>query len=335
MMVSVIIPVYNSADFIERTLSSVAAQTFRDFEIIVVDDGSKDASGEIVKKWTARDSRVRYFYKKNGGVSSARNLGLDMAVGEYITFLDSDDTYEPEFLEEMLQKITATGKDLCYCGFFFRAGGKIIGKSPEIFNIEEPLIYIIQDHWISTNSWMIRREYLEKYHFRFTEQLVCGEDFDFFCRLLYWNTDPCCVVKKYLTNYDLRVNSLSDKGKVWYSQTYIVESLNAYKNFCRVIGLHRNTSPIDYRQLMVVKMKRFYLRCLWGTLLLGSKEEFKLLYQNYKNDYSVYQFDIRLEELYYRIWETILSHSLYRNIWKWILRPYKYLQRCIRVHRIK
>ena len=89
--ISVIVPVYNTEKYLARCIESILAQTFTDFELLLIDDGSKDNSGTICDEYAAKDSRVRVFHKENGGVSSARNMGLDNASGEWITFVDSDD----------------------------------------------------------------------------------------------------------------------------------------------------------------------------------------------------------------------------------------------------
>ncbi|MFC6877478.1 glycosyltransferase family 2 protein [Flavobacterium myungsuense] len=100
---SVIIPLYNKEKFIENTLNSVLNQSFTDFELIIVNDGSTDTSQEKVLQYS--DSRIRYFYKENEGVSSARNYGISVAQSEYIAFIDADDYWLPDFLKEMLQNI--------------------------------------------------------------------------------------------------------------------------------------------------------------------------------------------------------------------------------------
>lgn len=97
--ISVIIPVYNTEKYLHRCIDSVLAQTYKDFELLLIDDGSKDSSGIICDEYAAKDARVRVFHKENGGVSSARNFGLDNAKGEWITFVDSDDYIEENFLK--------------------------------------------------------------------------------------------------------------------------------------------------------------------------------------------------------------------------------------------
>ena len=106
-LISVIVPVYNTEKYLRRCIDSVLAQTYTDFELLLIDDGSKDSSGTICDEYAAQDARVRVFHKENGGVSSARNLGLDNAQGEWITFVDSDDYIEENFLKSFERKLDA------------------------------------------------------------------------------------------------------------------------------------------------------------------------------------------------------------------------------------
>ena len=99
MLISIIVPVYNTEKFLHRCIDSILAQSYTDFELLLIDDGSKDSSGTICDEYAEKDSRVRVFHKENGGVSSARNVGLDNAWGEWITFVDSDDYIEENFLK--------------------------------------------------------------------------------------------------------------------------------------------------------------------------------------------------------------------------------------------
>ena len=99
--ISIIVPVYNSEKYLDACIDSILSQSFRDFELILVDDGSKDSSAQICDEYASQDTRVRVIHKANGGVSAARNDGLDIAKGEYITFIDSDDWVEREYLETL------------------------------------------------------------------------------------------------------------------------------------------------------------------------------------------------------------------------------------------
>ena len=96
--ISVIVPVYNVEKYLCRCIDSILAQTFTDFELLLIDDGSKDSSGEICEEYAGKDARIRVFHRQNGGVSTARNLGIDKAKGEWIYFVDSDDVVLPSAL---------------------------------------------------------------------------------------------------------------------------------------------------------------------------------------------------------------------------------------------
>lgn len=115
--VSVIIPMYNSEKYIRLCLCSVLCQTFRDMEILVVDDGSADRGPEICEEMRLADDRIRICRKENGGVSSARNLGIERAGGEYLFFLDSDDAVHPCLIEQMLRKAEEQKADMVFCGY--------------------------------------------------------------------------------------------------------------------------------------------------------------------------------------------------------------------------
>ena len=107
--VSVIVPIYQVEAYLPRCLDSILAQTFADFELILVDDGTRDGCPAIMQAYAARDSRIRQIHKKNGGLSSARNAGLDVAQGEYIAFVDADDYVAPGWLEETVRAADETG----------------------------------------------------------------------------------------------------------------------------------------------------------------------------------------------------------------------------------
>lgn len=105
-MISIIVPVYNAETFLDNCIQSILAQSYENWELILVNDGSKDGSGEICRRYAADDTRIRYYEKQNGGVSSARNIGLEMAEGEFISFVDSDDTVVFDYCERLLEKMT-------------------------------------------------------------------------------------------------------------------------------------------------------------------------------------------------------------------------------------
>ena len=103
--ISIIVPVYNVEEYLPKCLDTILNQSFRDFEVILVNDGSKDNSGFICEKYAKKDSRIRIIHKENGGLSSARNAGLDIAKGRYIGFIDSDDFIELKMYEQLYNMI--------------------------------------------------------------------------------------------------------------------------------------------------------------------------------------------------------------------------------------
>ena len=109
--ISVIVPVYQAEALLPQCVESVLAQTFSDWELLLIDDGSRDGSPTLCDGYAARDPRIRVFHKPNGGVSTARNLGLEQATGPYIAFLDADDTFEPAALETLWYLREKAGAD--------------------------------------------------------------------------------------------------------------------------------------------------------------------------------------------------------------------------------
>lgn len=116
--ISIIIPAYNIAEYLSRAIDSILSQTFSDFELILVDDGSTDNTGAVCDGYAALDSRVKVIHKENGGAPSARNAAMDISTGEYFYFMDGDDYAEPEMLSAMLARADETGAELVIAGFY-------------------------------------------------------------------------------------------------------------------------------------------------------------------------------------------------------------------------
>ena len=115
-MVSIIVPIYNVEQYISKCIESILAQTYRDFELILVDDGSPDNCGKICDEYAKQDSRVHVIHQENKGVSAARNAGISLAKGEYIMLVDSDDFITENMLEKMHDCIAESGSDIVICG---------------------------------------------------------------------------------------------------------------------------------------------------------------------------------------------------------------------------
>lgn len=126
-LVTIIVPVYNAERYLQKCLESIFNQTYRNLEIIVINDGSKDGKEKICKQMVLRDNGFEYTYKNNAGVSAARNDGLLMAKGEFVLFVDSDDYIESDMVEELIEVIVREGADILVHGLIFeKANGTFI-----------------------------------------------------------------------------------------------------------------------------------------------------------------------------------------------------------------
>ena len=181
--VSVIIPTYNLSNMLEDTVRSVLSQSFTDFEVIVIDDGSTDDTRAVIAG--IRDSRVKYFYKQNGGVSAARNYGLSKATGVYIAFLDHDDLWPPNFLEVMASHLESkTDYGVVYCPLtVMRSDGTVI-KSYKAESCRSGWITVdlFKKSMVWTSTAVIRASMLKGL---FYDESLSGryEDGDFYLRL--------------------------------------------------------------------------------------------------------------------------------------------------------
>lgn len=131
--VSIICPVYNAEKYIHRCIDSIIAQTLTDWELILVDDGSQDKSGAICDEYAQKDSRIRVIHKENGGVSMARQTGVEAATGEFLIHADPDDYVEPEMLEEMVSEIEHQGVDVLITDFYVDRSGKSLELNRQTF----------------------------------------------------------------------------------------------------------------------------------------------------------------------------------------------------------
>lgn len=183
--VSVIIPTYNYGEFISDSIESVINQTYKDFEVIVVDDGSTDNTTDIIKKYK---NRISYFYKENGGPSSARNYGIKNSKGEYICFLDADDIFLPKKLEFQVAYMETNKNDgigLLYSDYYCASRElKIIDyyESIGFQRQKEAVMYLLNYNYINTSTVMIPRACVDEVGF-FNENYRYLEDYDFWLRL--------------------------------------------------------------------------------------------------------------------------------------------------------
>ena len=196
-MVSVIVPVYKSKDTLLRCVDSLLAQTAADLEIILVDDGSPDGSGELCDEAARQDARIRVIHKENGGVSSARNAGIEAAKGEYLLFADSDDYVEPDMAEKLLESIG--NDDIAICGFHHHYQGRDIVRIPEVpgQSGEENFLALYGQGFLNM-PW--NKLYKKELAGRFDESLSLGEDLLFNLDYLR-RADGIAIVKAPLCHY--------------------------------------------------------------------------------------------------------------------------------------
>lgn len=206
---SIIVPVYNSVHYLDRCIDSVLAQTVPDWELILVDDGSKDGSAELCRKYASADQRISYFYKENGGVSSARNKGLDLAKGDFILFIDSDDYIESNTLARTLGKMSEGNYDCVVWGF--NQNGHIWAPEveedyPDISDFNMDFIRHLNTELLcSPVNKLFKRQLITG---RFDESISHAEDF-IFCLDYLKNCNSIAFIKDTLYFYDVYVSSSS------------------------------------------------------------------------------------------------------------------------------
>lgn len=181
MKISIIIPIFNADAFLDQCISSVLDQTFDDFELILINDGSTDQSGEICEKFAASDSRIKLYHKENGGVSSARNLGIENSIGEWITFVDSDDYLKPDYLKDFVSSWDSD-TDLFIQGLLnlkFEGTHEIgihFNSNQTISKTEFLKNYNILPYFFGPVCKLFRKSIIEKNNVRFDENKTLGED---------------------------------------------------------------------------------------------------------------------------------------------------------------
>lgn len=211
--VSVVVPVYNVEKYLPATLESLTGQTFGDFEVLCVDNGSTDGSLSVLKKYAAKDNRIKIIEQSGGGVSAARNAALDRVSGEYVAFLDSDDLMHPQMLETMLEALTKTDSDLVYCDICRFADGEEVSFD----TVKFPSVSVLPEHfaafvWNKKNNpkvslWnkLYRAELFKD--IRLPEEITVAEDFVAMHSLLF-AAKKVAYVKAELMYYRQRSGSL-------------------------------------------------------------------------------------------------------------------------------
>ena len=299
--ISVIVPVYNTEQFLSRCIESILKQSFTDYELLLVDDGSTDGSGAVCDAYAEKDERIRVFHKENGGVSSARNRGIDEAYGDFLTFVDSDDLINETYLEHLMSK----NSDLAVAGLKHVKGGFVDFKVPKqasyISMMEMPM------HWNTPEmnylycypvAKRFRKDIINENNIRFDENLFYQEDLCFVLSYMlnvdgfdelpyadyeYWMMDSYRAGKFKMNALQLTVhhdvleelfNQLELKCKGGFNFVRDNVNLRLIRSFYAFLQDCSNAT--DYRRNMRVLHKKQWARQLL-SLLKGKKEK-RVLY---------------------------------------------------------
>lgn len=206
--ISVIVPVYKAEKYIDRCISSLIEQTCSDFEVLLIDDGSPDRSGIICEKYSTERYNIKCFHKKNGGVASARQYGVDKAVGEYIIHVDPDDWVEKNMLHELYSNAKNNDADMVICDYFVNDGlqEKYCAQRPSKLDHETLLNELFSHLYGSCWNKLIRKSCIDKYGLKFNENLTIKEDLFYNCSLLVHDIKVSYLPKAFY-HYDVSINS--------------------------------------------------------------------------------------------------------------------------------
>jgi UDP-glucose:(glucosyl)LPS beta-1,3-glucosyltransferase len=215
-MVSVIIPVYNSEAYICKTVESVLQQTYSNYQVLIVNDGSTDNTVDVITKKFGNSLSIKVITTPNGGVSKARNIGIEYAEGEYLCFLDSDDKLEPTFLETLVEQINKNKVDVQLCGYY-KHYANAVEKLPKSSDCQRILSqYLLGDMSFHIGSMLISKSFLDKTNIRFNPNLRLAEDILFICQIL--SVAKLNIYLSYLYHHQYREGSLTTS--IWNKENY-------------------------------------------------------------------------------------------------------------------
>lgn len=290
--ISVIVPVYNTERYLRRCIDSILAQTFTDFELLLIDDGSTDTSPAICDEYAQRDPRVRVFHKPNGGVSSARNLGLDNALGEWISFVDADDWVDDAYFEKLIKKSISQKADIVFCDSYFEYPDKQLIH--QHYNWEkqgdEGLAEFITSTWTCIWGSIQKRSLYVIHNLQSPPNICYCEDFHLVVRLCYY-ASIIAKVSEPLYHYRQQASSVMHN----LNQKTQNDEIQAYSeiiNFFKILGKY------DYFKRVMA----------WRSL--KASQGFALNAENF-NDFILYNPDKRN----YILGCPFINKKLQLNMW--------------------
>lgn len=206
-IVSIIIPVYNVEKYLHQCVDSVIAQTFTNFEVLLIDDGSTDASREICDKYVRKDKRIRVFHKRNGGVSSARNLGLEKALGKWVSFVDADDWIEKDMVDNLISFCKSEADTILCSARSVRPNGEqnLFNLDNRFFDSVDSFLAQSYHHW-AVWGYLLSVSIIRNNKIHFEEQISMSEDCLFLIKYFSY-AHSFHTLKKELYNY--RINDTS------------------------------------------------------------------------------------------------------------------------------
>lgn len=206
--ISIIVPVFNTVDFLERCVKSLCSQTWSNIEILLIDDGSKDGSGAVCDKMASLDDRITVIHQDNGGLSAARNVGINLARGEYLAFVDSDDWIHPRFIETLYECSTAHSCKMSICGMQKTTGTPTISFVNNVVDVlprDQAIPRMLRGEWVSAWGKLYHRSLFD--NIRFPE----GRNNEDYAILIYLFElcDAICYVPDILYYYFIREGSIT------------------------------------------------------------------------------------------------------------------------------
>lgn len=268
--VTIIMPVYKAEATIRKSLDSILAQTLGDWELVIVDDGSPDSSGSVCDEYAQRDSRITVIHQQNGGVSAARQAGLDMAKGEYVIHVDPDDWVEPEMLDELYKKAKSDDADMVICDFISDTLKQSYYKQqkPSSLQPSEVLNDMFSTIHGSCCNKLVKKSCIDRYHVFFPVGINYCEDVCFNLQLLKHDIKVSYLNKAYY-HYVQFSSSITNH--------YTLETLNAHKKYIEFISMY-----MPDNSLPIISSKEFVKKLAFKSGVL-SNSEFDTLYPEIKS----------------------------------------------------
>ncbi len=283
--VSVIVPIYNVEKYLEKCINSLLSQTLEDIQIILVNDGSKDNSGNIAKEYEKNNKdRVIYVEKENGGLSDARNYGLKYATGDFIAFLDSDDYIEKNAYEEMYNKAIEENADYVECDFIWEFPNKIrIDKQYPYKNKKEMLSFVRVVAW----NKLIKRQLITDNNLEFPKGLRY-EDIEFTYKLIPFLNKFAYVDNPFI-HYVQREGSIANVQNERTAEIFtVLDNVIEFYKKNNIYEEYRNELEYNYaRYLLCSSLKRMCKikdKIIRGKLLTESWERLNLNFPNWKEN---------------------------------------------------